>query len=104
MCKFCNNNSDYCCIFIDPLDNQYYLDVETSTWDEYNDGFIHQREYINYCPYCGKKLNDTNQSDVLNRDIEIINMFCKQSDVHGEDLKKILRYGYCIHMIGEENI
>ena len=37
--------------------NQYYLDIETSEWDEYDDGFVHQREYINYCPWCGRKLN-----------------------------------------------
>lgn len=37
-------------LYIDPLDNQYYLDIETSEWDEYDDG-------INYCPWCGRKLN-----------------------------------------------
>lgn len=35
-----------------------YLDVETMEWDDYNDGFIHIRLDINYCPYCGRKLDD----------------------------------------------
>lgn len=45
-------------IYIDPLTNEYYLDIETSEWDEYDDGFIHQREYISYCPWCGRKLGE----------------------------------------------
>lgn len=41
----------------DPLSHDYYLDIETSEWDEYDDEFVHQTEYINYCPWCGRKLN-----------------------------------------------
>lgn len=57
MCKYCDDDSYECCVFIDPLDNQWYMDIETSEWDYYDDGFVHQREYINYCPWCGRKLN-----------------------------------------------
>lgn len=60
MCNYCDTNSNECCIYIDPLSNDYYLDIETSEWDEYDDEFIqfiHQREYIKYCPWCGRKLN-----------------------------------------------
>lgn len=56
MCKYCDINSDDCCIFVDPLPNDYYLDIETSEWDQYDDSFVHQREYINFCPYCGREL------------------------------------------------
>lgn len=56
MCKYCDGNSDECQIWIDPLDDEYYLDIETSEYDEYNDDYVHQREYINYCPFCGRKL------------------------------------------------
>lgn len=50
MCNYCEENSPECCIYIDPLSNDYYLDIETSEWDEYDDGFVHHIEYINYCP------------------------------------------------------
>lgn len=57
MCNYCNPDSDKCCIWKDSLTNDPYLDIETYKWDEYNDGFVHQREYISYCPYCGRKLD-----------------------------------------------
>ena len=49
MCKYCE-----CCIFIDSLDGNYYLDI--LTWNAYDDDIAHQRNYINYCPWCGRKL------------------------------------------------
>lgn len=58
MCKYCDGNSDKCRIRSSPLDNEYYLDIETSEWDEYDDDYVHQREYINYCPFCGRKLSE----------------------------------------------
>lgn len=57
MCDYCNPESDKCCIWKDSLTNDPYLDIETSEWDGYDDGFVHQREYISYCPYCGRKLD-----------------------------------------------
>lgn len=56
MCRYCNYESDDNRIFIDPLTNEYYLDIETMVWDSYDDGFFHDKEYINYCPWCGRKL------------------------------------------------
>lgn len=44
----CNYDSPDNRIYLDPLTNEYYLDIETSEWDEYDDGFVHQREYIAY--------------------------------------------------------
>lgn len=61
MCECCDYNSSRCCIFIDHLDKQWYMDIETSEWDDYDDGFVHQREYINYCPLCGRKLTKRNK-------------------------------------------
>lgn len=56
MCKYCDENSYECEVFRG--DNGYYLDVETSEWDEYYDEIVHIRLDINYCPYCGRKLDD----------------------------------------------
>lgn len=58
MCRYCDYNSEDNRIFVDPLDGEYYLDIETSEWDEYDDGYVHQREYIDYCPWCGRKLGE----------------------------------------------
>ena len=58
MCRYCDYNSEANRIFVDPLDGEYYLDIETSEWDEYDDGYVHQREYIDYCPWCGRKLRE----------------------------------------------
>lgn len=56
MCRYCNYESYDNRIFIDPLTNEYYLDIETMVLDSYDDGFFHDKEYINYCPWCGRKL------------------------------------------------
>lgn len=56
-CKYCDYESGENEIFIEPLTNEYYLDVETLEWDEYLDDYIHMKVYgIAYCPYCGRKL------------------------------------------------
>ena len=39
MCNRCNYDSPDNQIYVDPLTNEYYLDIETSEWDEYEDGF-----------------------------------------------------------------
>lgn len=57
MCNNCDINSNECCIYINPLSNDYYLDIEISERDGYDYGYIHHRVYINYCPWCGRKLN-----------------------------------------------
>jgi hypothetical protein len=40
MCRYCNYESDDNRIFIDPLINEYYLDIETMVCDSYDDGFF----------------------------------------------------------------
>lgn len=57
-CKYCDSDSYECRVFIDQLDNQYYLNTEISEWDDYNDEYIYHYERINYCPYCGRKLGE----------------------------------------------
>lgn len=52
MCNRCNYNSSDNQIYVDPLTNEYYLDIETSELDEYDNGFVHQREYVSYCSWC----------------------------------------------------
>lgn len=56
MCKYCDQHSNDCCIYSDSLTKEWYEDIETFEWDDYDDGFVHQKNYINYCPYCGRKL------------------------------------------------
>lgn len=61
MCKYCDQHSNDCCIYFDPLTKEWYEDIETLEWDDYDDGYVHQRNYINYCPYCGRKLAENKQ-------------------------------------------
>lgn len=56
MCDYCNYELSSCEIFIDPLDNSWYINHQTSQWDDYDDDWIYDRIYINYCPWCGRKL------------------------------------------------
>lgn len=61
MCNYCDEDSYECEVFHD--DYGYYLDVETFEWDEYYyDEFVHIRLDINYCPYCGRKLGEIDES------------------------------------------
>lgn len=39
MCNRCNYNSPDNQIYVDPLTNEYYLDIETSEWDDTFDVF-----------------------------------------------------------------
>lgn len=57
MCKYCDQNSWWKCIYYNPLTKEYYLDIETAEWDSCNGDYVHQNEYISYCPYCGRKLS-----------------------------------------------
>lgn len=58
-CKYCNSDSGYCEYWKDSLDSEWYHDIETGEWDEYDDGFVHQRNYgVRYCEYCGRKLDE----------------------------------------------
>lgn len=54
----CDYDSPNNRIYVDPLTNEYYFDIETSKLDEYDNGFVHQREYVSYCPWCGRKLGE----------------------------------------------
>lgn len=59
MCDYCNYDSSNNRIYIDSLTNDYYMEVETSEWDQYDDGYVRQRIYIDYCPWCcGRKLSN----------------------------------------------
>lgn len=58
MCNRCDYDSPNNRIYVDQLTNEYYFDIETSKLDEYDNGFVHQREYVSYCPWCGRKLGE----------------------------------------------
>ena len=117
MCEYCDINSDKCCVFADSLTNDWYLNIETSQWDQYNDGWVYHREYINYCPYCGRRLenikadteerlkklifddekmvlpSEANSCDfhfMTHEDTEILGQFCDFTGIHGDQLRNIL--------------
>lgn len=54
MCEYCNDEQDD--IFKFDLD-KWYLRVEGSSWDDYNDCFEYTDIQIEYCPHCGRKLD-----------------------------------------------
>lgn len=58
MCELCNDESSSYEVFYNDILGEYYLDVETMQWDDYDDGFLHIKINISYCPYCGRKLDD----------------------------------------------
>lgn len=58
MCKYCDSASNECEIFFEPLTHEYFLDIQTSEWDTYNDDWVYQKEYISYCPWCGRDLEN----------------------------------------------
>ena len=58
MCTSCNG--DYAEIFYDEIAKEFYLNHETSQWDYYDDDFVCDRIYIKYCPFCGRKLGESN--------------------------------------------
>lgn len=57
MCENCDPNSYYNEIYYDDIDG-WYIEICTTNWNEYYDDFDKERLYINYCPYCGRRLND----------------------------------------------
>lgn len=56
MCKNCEYNSDECCIFQDGLTGDFYYYHRTSQWDSYDDDWVYDRIYLNFCPWCGREL------------------------------------------------
>lgn len=70
MCKYCDEDS-YCCeIYKDDIYETYYLDVQTYEWDPYEDGYVRMYIDIEYCPYCGRKLNNEVSKDEVLRRVE----------------------------------
>ena len=57
MCKYCDYDSADCEIFQDSKTGEWYINHQTSSWDDYDDDWIYDYIYINYCPWCGRKLN-----------------------------------------------
>lgn len=55
-CNYCDINSDDCEYFQDFAD-EWYQDIETQEWDNYDDDYIHIKNYgVRYCQYCGREL------------------------------------------------
>jgi len=58
MCMFCDNDSEWCRIWIDALTNDWYLEIETGHYGQVDKEWETVREFIEYCPYCGRRLSD----------------------------------------------
>jgi len=56
MCIYCDCESEDNMIYQDNLTGEWYLELQTGEWDSYDDDWIYLREYISYCPYCGREL------------------------------------------------
>lgn len=69
MCNQCDYNSPDNQIYIDPLTDDYYMDIEISEWDQYDGGYIRQRIYIDYCPWCGRKLSDVIENRIIDHQV-----------------------------------
>lgn len=63
MCDRCDPHLYDSDILYDYDSKSWYLDIETGEWNTYNDDFIHQRVWINYCPWCGRKLPERSPED-----------------------------------------
>lgn len=57
MCKYCDPDSNERRVFNVCFSDTYYLSTETFERDYKNGGYIKIKTYINYCPWCGRKLN-----------------------------------------------
>lgn len=57
MCKYCDPDSNERRVFNVCFSHTYYLITETFERDYKNGGYIKIKTYINYCPWCGRKLN-----------------------------------------------
>lgn len=56
-CVYCNYETDKNVIFIDTLTDEWYYRHRTNQWDDVDDDWIYEKIYIEYCPWCGRKLN-----------------------------------------------
>lgn len=92
MCKYCDSASNECEIFFDPLTHEYFLDIQTSEWDTYNDDWIYQKEYISYCPWCGRDLES--EVDFLKDRTPVFRFTTKHSLDELNNLDKHLRQKY----------
>lgn len=57
MCEVCENNQELDYVTIEYGEEGYKLVIKTSEWDDYYDDWIYERIDINYCPFCGRKLD-----------------------------------------------
>lgn len=46
MCKYCDSASNECEIFFEPLTQEYFLNIQTSEWDTYNDDWVYQKNTL----------------------------------------------------------
>ena len=64
MCKYCDYDSTDCEIFQDSENKRWYINHQTTSWDDYYDDWIYDHIYINYCPWCGRKLEEKNDESL----------------------------------------
>lgn len=59
MCVECDPRSYVATVFRDDRTGQWVLETTTCEWDNYNDDYIYSYTPINYCPFCGRKLDSS---------------------------------------------
>ena len=98
MCKYCDPDSNERRVFNVCFSDTYYLSTETFERDYKNGGYIKIKTYINYCPWCGRKLNmkaDESEkqimeicrkaSDSRSFDTNIDYDYCDECEAYGND-------------------
>ena len=56
MCRHCDGESPENNIWKDVVSGDWYIEFPVDTDDEEDWLVTYLEEYINYCPYCGRKL------------------------------------------------
>lgn len=119
MCKYCDKDSKNRRIFFDKDEREFY--IRSYYWDDIKEDWTHDKLYLyeGFCPFCGENLihycgviNKTiaeilaqewetwiKEKDsyghhcITEEEIKIIEAFCDNTGIHGEELKEILLEG-----------
>lgn len=65
MCNRCDDSNPLFVdrLYFESLTNEWYLDIQWDDWRFDDDNTlilvpVHRRIYVNYCPWCGRKLEE----------------------------------------------
>lgn len=57
MCDYCDNKSIYKQVYTDSV-GRHYRYVAREQWDKFSDEYVYIKDYIDKCPWCGRKLSN----------------------------------------------